>query len=139
VLDGKLAPLERQRLVERLRFYQPAAEIGVVGADEAPPGTDFVLAELAPAEAVRQSRVQALRAGSNGTPVYFLLERAPTTADVQLFEAMRALRAAGVRHYGYTNDDFLGDSPKLLRTVTELRAHTVVSADAGSQPPEARW
>jgi peptidoglycan/xylan/chitin deacetylase (PgdA/CDA1 family) len=137
VLDGKLAAAERQRLVERFRFYQPAAEVGVVGDDELARGADFVLAELAPAEAALQGRAQAMLV-RNGTPTYFLLQRAATTEDTQLYDAMRALRAAGVRHYGYTNDDFLGDSPKLMRTVTELRAHTVVSADAARQPAEGK-
>jgi peptidoglycan/xylan/chitin deacetylase (PgdA/CDA1 family) len=138
VLDGKLVPAERQHLVERLRYHQPAVKVGVVGGDDAPPGADFLLVELEPAGAATlQSRAQALLV-RNGTPAYFLLQRAPTTEDAQLYDAMRALRAAGVRHYGYTNDDFLGDSPNLLRTVTELRAHTVVSADAATQPPEGR-
>jgi peptidoglycan/xylan/chitin deacetylase (PgdA/CDA1 family) len=137
VLDGKLATAERQQLVERLRYHQPAVKVGVVGASEAAPGADFVLVELELADAAAlQSRAQSLM--RIGTPTYILLQRAPRTEDARLFDAMRALRAAGVRHYGYTNDDFLGNSPNLLRTVTELRAHTVVSADATVRPAEGR-
>ena len=137
VLDGKLAPVERQRLVERLRYHQPAVKVGVTGAEEPPPGADFVLVELEPAGAAAlANRAQAH--GRNGMPAYFLIQRTPGTRDVELYDTMRALRAAGIRHYGYTNDDFLGDSPSLLRTVTELRAHTVVSAEAASRAGEGR-
>ncbi len=132
VLDGKLAPPEAQRLVERLRYHQPAVKVGVIDAEESPPEAQFVLIEREPAGAAAAARRAQVYA-RNGTPVFILIQRTPATRDAELYDTMRALRAAGIRHYGYTNDDFIGDSPSLLRTVTELRAHTVVSAEAASQ------
>lgn len=132
VLDGKLAPVDRQRLLERLRYHLPAVKVGVLGDEPAPPQADFVLVELEPAGAAALSN-RAQAHARDGLPAYFLIRRAPGTRDAELYGAMRALRAAGVRHYGYTNDDFLGDSPSLMRTVTELRAHTVISAEAAGR------
>jgi hypothetical protein len=61
-------------------------------------------------------------------PVYFTLDRAERESDDELLRAMRALRAGGARHYGYSNDDFLGNAPKVLRIVPELQAFVVRSA-----------
>jgi hypothetical protein len=129
VLDGSLAPQAQQSLLERLRYHQPAVKLGALGAEPAPPGADFQLVELEAAGAAALSN-RAPAHVPNGTPAFFLIRRTPATRDAQLYDTMRALRAAGIRHYGYTNDDFLADSPSLLRTVTELRAHTVVPAEA---------
>jgi hypothetical protein len=131
VLDGRLAPAERRRLIERLRYYQPAVKVGAVGEGTAVPDVDFTVVEVEPDAAALQTRAQSLL--RSGTPTYFLLQRAPTTEDARLFDAMRVLRAAGVRHYGYLNDDFLGNSPELLRTVTELRAHTIITAETANR------
>jgi hypothetical protein len=136
VLDGELAPAEQQRLVARLRYHQPAAKVGVVGDAARGPDVDFVVAETEPSAVAVQTRAPALL--RSGAPAYFLLQRASATEDTRLFDAMRALRAAGARHYGYTNDGFLDNSPDLMRTVTELRAHTIVAADIGHPEGEER-
>ncbi len=120
-------PAQVEVLAGLLRYYNPAVSIGyTVPAVNA----DFSLVELdaSAQEEVIESRARTALVG--GGRVLFLLRRAQGLADAPLAAAMRALRRAGAWHYGYDNDDAVGNHPALARIVPELHAHTS-SGDGG--------
>lgn len=133
VLTGEMDHETVRQLRSLFSRYHPNLKLGVAApvADAAAvAAADFVL--LALDAALERGRLQGL-AGQGlrdfRRPVFFLLRRPNDLADERLVQAMRALRAAGARHYGYDNDDFLHDAPALLRVVGELHALTVMTED----------
>ncbi len=130
VFEGKGEAPVLARAVERLRYHQPTLQVGVVAGDGSEDlAADFVLSEIAlPEQAERVSALAGARL-AGGRTTLFLLRRAAGGDDQVLRDAMRALRSAGAAHYGYSNDDFTGNVPDVLRVVRELRAHTVVRDD----------
>lgn len=128
VVDG---PVERSELSDlRALFarYQPGIQVGVSPDAPAADAADFVVDALdAGAEAAVQTR--AAERLEQFPRALFLLRRPVGLPDERLNAAMRALRAVGARHYGYDNDDFLHDSPAVLRVVAELHGHTAVRGD----------
>jgi hypothetical protein len=48
--------------------------------------------------------------------------------DNRLRDALRAVREAGARHYGYGNDDFVSGIPRVLPIVAELHGHTIAES-----------
>jgi biofilm PGA synthesis lipoprotein PgaB len=114
-------------LAALVRYYNPAARVGAVTPR---PGADFVLVELDAALEPAAIEAHGRSALAGAPPAWFLLRRASTLSDPTLISAMRALRSAGARHFGYDNDDAAGNAPALRHVVPELRAHTV-SAGGG--------
>ncbi len=110
------------------RHYKPNIDLGVQSTLRPAVGTkDFLLVEIEVAATKSEvlGRAREFLSGSERT--LFLLKRTAGTTDSQLVGAMRTLRAAGVRHYGYTRDDYLENSPVLLTVVGELKGHTIVA------------
>jgi poly-beta-1,6-N-acetyl-D-glucosamine N-deacetylase len=126
-LIGETDAARIDELVALLRYYNPAVKLG---APSAQAKADFVFVELDAAsdEATIESRVRAAQTASGRT--LFLLRRSARVADRQLVDAMRTLRRAGARHFGYDNDDAASNMPALARVAPELRAHTVGTGGA---------
>ncbi len=108
--------------------HQPNLKLGVrlPATADALAAADFVLVPLEADEATAQLEHKAwLALQEHRQPVLFLLRRATGLSDERLRRSMRALRAAGARHYGYDNDDFLAAAPSVLDIVGELNAHAI--------------
>jgi peptidoglycan/xylan/chitin deacetylase (PgdA/CDA1 family) len=110
------------------RYYNPAIRVGVPFGSSVRSGADFYFKRFDTGLSGGVIERQTAAALQVSQPVYFILDRAERESDDELLRAMRALRAGGARHYGYSNDDFLGNVPKVLRIVPELQAFAVRSA-----------
>jgi hypothetical protein len=107
------------------RYYNPAIRVGVPFGSSVRSGADFYFVRFETGlgdDVIERQTAAALQVSQS---VYFTLDRADRESDDELLRAMRALRAGGARHYGYSNDDFLGNAPKVLRIVPELQAYSV--------------
>jgi peptidoglycan/xylan/chitin deacetylase (PgdA/CDA1 family) len=111
------------------RYYNPAIRIGVPIGSSAQSGADFYFMRFEAGLGSDLIERQAALALQVPLPVYFMLDRADGESDDDLLRAMRALRAGGARHYGYSNDNFLGNAPKVPRIVPELQAYSIRSAE----------
>lgn len=110
------------------KYYNPAIRVGVPFGSSVRSGADFYFKRFESGlsgDVIERQTAAALQVSQ---PVYFTLDRTDRESDDELLRAMRALRAGGARHYGYSNDDFLGNAPKVLRIVPELQAFAVRSA-----------
>lgn len=120
VIEGRQSPKEGERIAALFRRHQPAIRIGVRG--EAVPGwADFGMVKGTPAQA-RAWRRQG-SAAEAASRLYYLIERGESVADEDVAAGLRAVRASGVRHYGYGPDDFLAGRPEPGKLVRELRAY----------------
>lgn len=132
VLTGEVNETTLSPLRALFAHYQPRLRLGVTAPVTAATAAaaDFVFIPLDAALKTGQLERQA-RQGLKDfrRPVFFLLRRPNDLPDDRLVRAMRALRAAGARHYGYDNDDFLHDVPALRRVVGELHAHVAGTED----------
>jgi biofilm PGA synthesis lipoprotein PgaB len=120
VLEG--APDGAAALAELFRYYRPDGLIGVAGGTGEVPWSDFRLYTL---EVGANGLDAAPATGGSGT--LFLVQRG-TASDERLVQALRVLRRAGARNYGYGLDEFLDGRPDVRRIVRELRAYTAGEA-----------
>jgi peptidoglycan/xylan/chitin deacetylase (PgdA/CDA1 family) len=110
------------------RYQNPAIRVGVPLGSSVRSGADFHFVRFEArlrGDVIERQTKTALQASQT---VYFILNRDDRESDDDLLRAMRALRSGGARHYGYSNDDFLGNAPKVLRIVPELQAYSVRGA-----------
>lgn len=124
IMNDDVSPKELAELTTLFRYYNPAIKIGVVGPGES---GEFRLIEIdagLDGETIQSKARAALVAKQ---PSLFMLRRAVSLPDEKLTAAMRALRGAGVRHYGYDNDDVTHAIPDLQHVGPELLAHTITS------------
>lgn len=111
--------------------FRPNLKVGVraPAPDAVLAQADFILWPLevgpTPGAASLLTREAARAHEAKGPPILFLLRRSAGLDDARLGQAMRALRSAGARHYGYENDDPLAGSPDVHAIGRELRAHTI--------------
>lgn len=106
--------------------YRPGLKL--VSAGSPVPGADYALVEIgrsaAPGAVARLAR-ERLAQGET----LFLLEAAGQEEGAATLSAqMRALRAAGARHYGYGPDDFLGRRPDARAMAVALNEHTIAAS-----------
>lgn len=123
VTDAGLA-----RLIPIFRYNNPAIRVGVPLESPVRSGADFRFARFEAelrGDAIERQTKDALQISQI---MYFILSRADGEPDDDLLRAMRAMRSGGARHYGYSNDDFLGNAPKVLRIVPELQAFSIRGA-----------
>jgi len=126
VILDKEAPAEaRERVKGLLAPYVPHLRVARLNPAAATPG-EHAFFEISPEGTEEAIRAQAQAALASGAAVFAVLTRAPMTSDAKLKAAMRALRQAGVRHYGYRYDDFGAQAPAVRDIVGELLGHTIV-------------
>jgi len=129
MVEGTPPIAEASALVALFRRYNPTVQIGFSVDALQPAGADFVWTEFAATDpaAIIEKRATAVLAG--GGRVLFVLQRPSELVDAQLVAAMQALRRAGALHYGYSNDEFIGDRPALTSISRELNAHVITDKE----------
>lgn len=105
--------------------YKPNLKLAVT-ATKPIPGADYLIAEVDRRLGPRDvARLASEHLGRGET--LFLVETGDVGSEAVLRAQMQALRAAGVRHYGYGPDDFLGRLPDARQIVIPLREHTIMA------------
>jgi biofilm PGA synthesis lipoprotein PgaB len=131
VVDGATDPRRHAALLELLRYYHPDLRVGTWPGANAAPDADFSLLVLNPALGERVLEDQANGHARRHPRAWVLLESRAPLVEERLVQALRALRRAGVAHYGVTIDAMPANPPALIRLVPELVAHTVIPGEGG--------
>jgi peptidoglycan/xylan/chitin deacetylase (PgdA/CDA1 family) len=124
VLDGA----ERggvDETVTTIRYYQPALRIGTRGNTDSSIQLDFIFSEIDAALDPAAIATAARRVLAASPDAWLLLRWRAGVNDNRLRDALRAVREAGARHYGYGYDDFVSGTPRVLPIVAELHGHTI--------------
>lgn len=129
LIDGAMESADAPALATLFRYHNPSAKIGMAAGVSGFTGMDLAWAEFSTTDTDDVIEARALTILAANSRALFLLQRPPGLADDKLVSAMQALRRAGARHYGYSNDDYAHDRPALARIGPELRAHVIVPAN----------
>jgi biofilm PGA synthesis lipoprotein PgaB len=124
LIAGPVTRTDVEALGTLFRRHNPAVKIGF---EASYPEADLAWMELDAAANTVALETRIREASRKSARLMVLLRRADDLPDERLQDALRALRQAGVRHYGYDNDEFIRDAPALARIAPELRAHTIVT------------
>jgi peptidoglycan/xylan/chitin deacetylase (PgdA/CDA1 family) len=108
-----------------LHYYHPGARVGV--RDDGVGGAELRVVELDVATDSDAVANLVQRHAGDAVPPWFLVRRPPGTGDDRLRAALRALRRAGARHYGYSGDDYVAGLPDPAKIVSEFSGRSVVN------------
>lgn len=125
LIDGTVETSDAQALAKLFRHYNPSVKIGVAAGIPKLSDIDLVWSEISAGDADDAIEARAHSILTTNGRALFLLQRPAGLTDDKLVSAMQALRRAGARHYGFSNDEYAQDRPALARIVPELRAHVV--------------
>jgi hypothetical protein len=104
-----------------MRRHQPQLRILVLARGSSVPA-GHLWSEISADDSMQAIETRAREVSGLDRNAMILLRRPLALEDDRLMAAMQALRRAGVRHYGYDNDEYLRNRPALARVGPELQA-----------------
>lgn len=128
ILDGAERDGGVDEVLATIRYYQPALKIGASDNIDPLIRPDFLFREIDITTDSAAVGAAARRVLAASPQAWLLLRWRAGVDDNRLRDALRAVREAGARHYGYGNDDFVSGIPRVLPIVAELHGHTIAES-----------